>query len=443
MTNKRNVVLVTADSIRADYCGFLNSALDTTPRLTEMASDALVYETAIAPGPRTPSSIPVIFTGTLMSKSDRSLEERRDRISKIRNHMDSCRSVVQDFQDNGYTTIGFTTNPWTSETARFDSGFDHFEVISRKSYNEAFPFTTRLGQQIYARFGKAIEYTMDWWNREGWFSQWPTFYDKVVTAVRDTEEPFFLWVFLLDTHNPYIVPRTDRIESSTLGMYHSILRANSVFVENDQDRLSSYGDDLPNSVEYGVKKAYRDSIRSVDRFVGEVRDEFAEHDPVIVFHSDHGEAFGEHGSYGHQPAMYSENLRVPLLIHNLGERNRIRRVVSLADLPAILRACLIEQEPPTIESNYAISQNEQGTRFAIRNDRWSLVIDEAADESQQRLYDLENDPQETSNVVYEFPEVRDELVDVVERNIITKDTEPKVNGIDESMARHLESLGYK
>jgi arylsulfatase A-like enzyme len=66
------IVLVTADSVRADHCGWLSGEGEQsgptagppiTPTLTELADESVTYTSAIAPGPRTLSSVPVSHTG--------------------------------------------------------------------------------------------------------------------------------------------------------------------------------------------------------------------------------------------------------------------------------------------------------------------------------------------------------------------------------------------
>lgn len=58
----------------------------------------------------------------------------------------------------------------------------------------------------------------------------------------------------------------------------------------------------------------------------------------LILSSDHGEAFGEHGTYNHTKTLYEELLRVPLLVVGPGVRpRRIGERVSLIDLgPTIL-----------------------------------------------------------------------------------------------------------
>ena len=63
MTIKPNTILITADSLRADYCGFINrKRKHLTPFLNKLAREALIFKNAYANAPYTPMSFPAIFT---------------------------------------------------------------------------------------------------------------------------------------------------------------------------------------------------------------------------------------------------------------------------------------------------------------------------------------------------------------------------------------------
>jgi len=64
MAGVRNVVLVTVDALRADYCSFIEESEDTTPFLDELASDGVVFEEAMANGPGTPASFSSLLSST-------------------------------------------------------------------------------------------------------------------------------------------------------------------------------------------------------------------------------------------------------------------------------------------------------------------------------------------------------------------------------------------
>jgi hypothetical protein len=54
---------------------------------------------------------------------------------------------------------------------------------------------------------------------------------------------------------------------------------------------------------------------------------------TVVFTSDHGESFGEHGHYGHAQQMYEENLRIPLIIRDTRfEPRRVSSIVQGIDI---------------------------------------------------------------------------------------------------------------
>jgi arylsulfatase len=172
---------------------------------------------------------------------------------------------------------------------------------------------------------------------------------------------------------------------------------------------------LPPRVETGLKRAYNDAVRSVDRFVGVLKRELASDDPLLVFHSDHGEAFGEHGSYGHQPELYEENVHTPLLVHDpTAERPaRVREPVTLRALPEMLLSRATDGEgltSPRWRSEYVTADTVTGEKVAVRGERWKYVSTADSEE----LYDLERDPNERTDVLNRNPARADELREVLE-----------------------------
>ncbi len=210
-----NIVLITVDSLRADHCGWLNQT-DSTPHLDSMAADSLTFTSAISPGPRTFSSVPATHTGTPLAYTQDSIDSDDDRINRIRTHLDTFETISEELQNRGYTTVAFTANPWISDTTGFDAGFDTFVEVGKN------------GGNIHALFSgtplaRAAWLFDHWVYKDSFFCQWRTFYDDLIATVDELEGPVFTWIFLIDTHNPYLVPRTDRHQSSTYGMYSGLL----------------------------------------------------------------------------------------------------------------------------------------------------------------------------------------------------------------------------
>ncbi len=65
---------------------------------------------------------------------------------------------------------------------------------------------------------------------------------------------------------------------------------------------------------------YLNSVRNQDFFLKNLFEQYKElglyEDTVFVLVGDHGEAFGEHGRFQHDNAIYEEGIKVPLIIHD-------------------------------------------------------------------------------------------------------------------------------
>lgn len=395
-----NILLVTADSIRADWCGFLNTEFETTPFLSRLASNSYVFNNAIAPGPRTPSSVPVFFTGEFYRPDGlyRDTSSGHQRLIRIARHIQRFQTIPEILQERGYSTVAFTANPWTTTTTNFDDPFDEFSEIGsgygdNNSEKEGGADRTFL-ERLYDQF-------VDIKHKSNSFSQWPAFYQDIIKTASQLSEPWFLWVFLLDTHSPYITPSKYRFESSTVRQYYSAARYNmSVLWSNEGTGARQ---SLPTHVERLARESYRDSIRSVDGFVKSIYNDLNNFSPSLIFHADHGEAFGEHGTYGHHNQLYEENIRVPLLINSGDVSREISEPISLRSLPQFIKSISATGEISPSEHRNPIVQShtEFGKGVCYYSGDWKYI---RTDESQE-LYNLRESSSESKDVKKEFPNV--------------------------------------
>ncbi|WP_251328871.1 sulfatase [Haloplanus pelagicus] len=378
----RNVVLVTFDSLRADHCGFMGYDRDTTPTLDAMAAEGLNFEHAISPGPSTPESMPVIMTGEFPVGSDDSgsslLATRR---AKIRRHMKTRETLAERFGRAGYATAAFSPNPYTSRYFGFDRGFDRFEDFMGGSREELYQRMLD-GALAGLPLGSVlpVRILLNWIQREEVFKPWEDFYDAIRAWTEQAPEPYFLWILLMDTHDPYLVPDDYRTQSWR-AMYHANYRLwrqghEPPFSETTHERLV---------------RAYDDSIAYADAFLDRLRTDLADDDPLIAVHGDHGEAFGEHGTYGHHQRLFEENVHVPFVVEGAADRN-VTAPVTLQRTPELLESLAIDGELPAFDDRNVPARTLDVDRSAVRARTYKYL----RDGDEVRLYDLVTDPGEES-----------------------------------------------
>lgn len=362
MDHRRNVVLVTIDSFRPDRCGFMGSERGLTPTLDRVAADGLIFENAIATAPATHGSAATFLTG------NRPVEREGGESATsayITDHMAARTSVAQQFSRLGYQTAAFTANPWTSRAFGFDDGFDHFEDFFDDS--GATDADASNSGRIF------LETVRDWWRGQDMFLSWDAFYDDVVAWMDSADQPFFLWIFLVDTHLPYFPPRKYRRRSLA-----STVPANLwLFADRDADRLlEPWTHDV-------LTSAYGDTVRYVDEFVDRMIGDLSGFDAQLVVHGDHGEAFGEHGMYGHGRQLYEELIHVPLLISG-GPTGRVEQPFSLRNLPDLLLAGALEGDPTRHTDPWVVSSNRMPST-SVRGKGWKYVQTPTG----EQLFDLD------------------------------------------------------
>lgn len=405
MGSSRNVVLVSVDSLRADHCGFLGDDRGLTPFLDRLASDGIVFTDAVSPGPRTFTSMPAIVTGVhrdpsvVRSKSHRWFWQRR--LDAIADHLRWFEPIQKRLRERGYSTAGISPNPWTSEAAGFDRGFDHFLDLSGSNRSVLHRVVDRL--PFANSTSKPVEYTLDHLTNSSFFSRWETYYQELVNLRERLEEPYFLWVFLLDTHFPYFAARSHRRESGLATRFYASVRGRRAFKTGEGAPPAHVGRLL--------RRSYRDAVRAVDAFVEEFWSDVREDDPVLVFHSDHGETLGERGRFGHHTHLFEENVHVPYVVHDGETAGTITDPTSLATIhDTVANVARHGRFTPASAPEYPFVRSELGESRALRGRRIKFVDSE---EAGHLLFDLAEDAGERTNVASEYPD----LVDALSRHL--------------------------
>lgn len=375
---RRNVVLVTYDSLRADHCGHLGYERDTTPHLDRMAEEGTAFTDAIAPASRTNPSMAGTFTGEPLVA-----RERVANPEVSRRHLERFGTLAEELSARGYATGAFNPNAYASRYYGFDRGFDHFED---------FLFSSDRYQEVFQRhLSDSTVYTLlrnirNYLRREEAFKTWDRYVDDVEAWAREQPEPFFLWIFSLDTHFPHLTPREHREWSNLFEQYYYNWRCNQLIDDLDPD--------VSREEFQKIVDIYDDSIRFGDVLLLELQERLDEFDPVYVVFGDHGEGFGERGVYGHfYPSLYEENIHVPLVVsEDLDCVGDPTRPISLTQVPAIVEQFAGGGDPPSL-GNWTIATDYDGRNgrnlVALRTKTAKQIVCKEGDQvTQEETFDL-------------------------------------------------------
>jgi hypothetical protein len=132
----------------------------------------------------------------------------------------------------------------------------------------------------------------------------------------DFADESFLFMNLMEAHEPYVPPESFR----TTGVTDHAATVEISFESTDlgADRL---------------RGAYDDSVRYLSERYRETFDVLSDEFDYVVTCADHGELFGQDGLWGHFFGVYPELTNVPLVVWNGEQHVRISEtVVSLLDI---------------------------------------------------------------------------------------------------------------
>jgi arylsulfatase A-like enzyme len=170
--------------------------------------------------------------------------------------------------------------------------------------------------------------------------------------------------------------------------------------------------------------------RAFEQFVSWLRRKGLYDRTVILFTSDHGEQFWEHGASLHGHTLYEEEIRIPLILLAHGLRGRFEDVpVIAADMaPTIAELAGYTIAPPYDDPHMGLSlvplilRNEKRQflkrdvvgrasfkrrYFLYHNWEWKLVYFAELDLLQ--LFNVVTDPGEKNNLLNEEPELAAQL----------------------------------
>lgn len=416
-----HVVLLDIDTLRADRLGVYGAKPSPSPRIDAWARDAAVFEWAIASAPYTPPSQASIFTG--MHPIRHGVWSRHESIPA---GLDRLPTILGRL---GYQTIGFTGGGYVSRAFGFAEGFDQFDDTGL----ELEPLALAAGEALTGR---------------------------------DTNRPVFLFVHTYHVHTPYD-PDDEARRTWTTGLPPPTPGFEASAETMEAARRATWETPprfLPAADLAYSRGLYDGEIAELDRwfdgFVSILDNAGLRADnTLVVLLSDHGEAFGEHGSLLHE-TLYLPVTRVPLLLTGPGVRaGRVGCAVELVDLlPTVIE--LVGAEPPrrpTIDGESLVGtlDNEPCRSFglsqsgyfrdkpALLKDDFHLVYDRRL--GRPELFRYRQDPLEINDLSAREPEVTEAMVRDLARvvgSLEARRVDAAASRIEPEVAERLRSLGY-
>ncbi len=305
---RRNVVLLSIDTLRADHLTTYGHSRDTAPKIRRwFEQEGMVFDNVIAAATTTGPSHMTMFTSLQPSVHGITNRPAVKRPPPL--------TLAEILRANGYATGAVTENGPLHAGWGFSRGFDSY--AENKSADVMLP-----EGHVVSTFGKA----------EAWLRT-------------NADKPFFLFLHTFEVHYPYTPP-------ARYAAYFS-------GAERQPGLPAEYASVL-----------YDREIRYVDDQLSELLRKLdaagvLEH-TIFMVTSDHGEEFLEHGFIGHGANLHREALHVPLMIRGPGvaKATRIQDVVGHVDLmPTILD--LLGLPPPEVAMGRSLAAMVRGEKRSL------------------------------------------------------------------------------
>ncbi len=392
------IIFAVLDTLRADHLGCYGYARPTSPRLDALAKEGALFERAYATDVPTQPSYTAMFTGMRGIRSGVVSHSPTETIA------DTVPWLPQRLAENGYETAAVSTLCIMKKY--FTRGYH--------TYMNPVAHDRAQIQQVTAEQINA--YAIPW-----------------LRANKDRD--LFLFLHYWDPHSLYNPPHK---------------RYRTMFYDGDpcdpkNHSLDELRDQLIGPFTMGhlekVMPGVTDKQYVVAQYDGEIRyldDQFTilldtltslgiEDDTLLIVTADHGESMGEHALYFDHCGVYEPTVRVPLLVRWPGcvpPGTRVNALVQGIDIPATILAAAGVEAPETFQGRnltpLATGEQKAAYEFVVSNQglwqakrmisdgTWKLInaLDNGLWPAPAReLYNIEDDPSETRNVVETQPDI--------------------------------------
>jgi arylsulfatase A-like enzyme len=433
-----NIILISIDTLNPKHLGVYGNERDTSPTIDSLANEGTLFLKAFSHSPKTSPSHMSLFTSLYPSVHKIRNWNKLEGGYSLDHHLITLPEILSNV---GYNTAAFTGGGNVQSSIGFGNGFDVYD-------NE---------DQL-------------WEDAFTWLDQ-------------NHRSKFFMFLHTFKVHSPYLpaAPYNDmfgskyegKIIDSEKGLwahFNTNYKDGSAFPGSHHLFWDQVDKDDPRDVERLVA-LYDGGIRFMsDQLVGTLMHRLKKYglseNTLIVFTSDHGEEFLQHGDFLHKE-LYDEHLQVPLVI-KFPEREELRgriveKQVSHVDLvPTILEYLTLPV--PILAQGTSLFPTLEGKGLDLPVFGERIVISDVADKKKavrtldwkyiwwptkkkKELFYLADDPGELTNVSDQYPDMTAKLHRQIEEWMQEnqergKTTQTASNALSKDTIEKLRALGY-
>jgi arylsulfatase A-like enzyme len=321
-----NVLLLLWDTVRASSLDLYGNPQPTTPHLSAMARQGVVFDRAFGTAPYTLPSHSSLFTGRWAHELSSTWRVPLDAASP---------TIAEVLASAGYRTGGFSANRiFVTREFGLGRGFSHFnehrlgfQQVVRSSTLARIIATTAKVRDLLGFDDDLARVSADM-NHQA-LVRW---------LRKDRERPYFAFVNFMEAHTPYLPrpPFAHRFGWYAEDAPDSVRRALARSARAEPE-------DKPPEEALYARHAYEASIAQLDAAVSamlvDLRAQGLLDNTLVIVTADHGEEFGEHAIFGHGNSLYAQALHVPLVMVHPGKvppAQRVASAVSIRDIPATI-----------------------------------------------------------------------------------------------------------
>lgn len=307
-----NVIVICSDTFRQDHLGFLKKQPVHTPHLDQLAAESAVFtDFWLCSFPTMVNRIEV-FTGRYAFPFFNwgPLPFQYPVMAEV-------------FQRHGFTTALLADNMhMMREDWGFGRGFDFVKNVPGQMHDKFQPASAPMievpcpVEKIGVPANRLDRYRRNaYWYRQQGTNTTATLFRTAMEWLEQPHDRFFMWIDAFDPHEPWDAP------SEFLKPYPWNKDGDAVFWPKAGYAKKYSGADLEN-----MRSLYQAEVTQIDHWVGalvsHLRNRQLLDNTAIIFCSDHGTYFGEHGLLGKPvkigtlTAIYEELGHLPMLLRH-------------------------------------------------------------------------------------------------------------------------------